>query len=267
MLDTLVHLWRSYLIHLADICLVAFIFYRILLLIQGTRAMQVIMGVVILAAVTFLVQHVLRLPTLGWLLRTFWVAWVVVLAVVFQPELRAMLAKLGSQRLGRIILPEDLSFINEITAAVKEASQNRVGMLIALEQETGLRNFIETGTPVNAEITRELLLTLFHPRTLLHDGAVIIREDRVVAAGCVLPLSNDPDILKILGTRHRAAIGLSEISDALVLVVSEETGAVSVARDGKLDREIDADRLKTMLTEFYRSLRQRGLFRRLGPRP
>lgn len=256
------HLWRHYIIHAVDILLVAFIFYHVLLLIRGTRAVQVLRGVVMLAIATFLVHRVMHLPALSWILRTFWMAWAVVLAVVFQPELRSLLAQLGSQRLGRILLPEELNFINEIIAALREASQNRIGMLIVLEQETGLRNFIETGTPINGEITRDLLLTIFQPRTILHDGAVIIREDRVLAAGCVLPLSNDSSLARVLGTRHRAAIGLTETSDALVLVVSEETGTVSLARDGRLDREVDLDELKDKLKDFYKSMRERGLIRR-----
>jgi diadenylate cyclase len=266
MISWLQSLWSNILIHVVDILVVAFVFYHVLRLIRGTRAIQVLRGVVILAALTFLVHRGLHLPTLGWILRTFWVAWAVILAVVFQPELRSLLAQLGSRRLGRILLPEELHFVDEIVSALKEASQHHIGMLIALEQETGLRNFIETGTLINGEVSRDLLLTLFHPRTLLHDGAVIIREDRLVAAACVLPLSNDPGLSRILGTRHRSAVGLTEISDAVVLVVSEETGTVSVARDGRLERDVDLDQLRDRLHDFYRSMRERGLIRRSGPR-
>ncbi len=266
MLNALSSLWHNYLIHVVDVLLVAYLFYRVLLLIRGTRAVQVLRGVVILGVATFLVQNVLRLPTLSWIFRTFWLAWAVILVVVFQPELRSVLAQLGSQRLGRLLLPEELSFVNEIIAALREASQKRIGMLLVLEQQTGLRNFIETGTLINGEVSRDLILTLFHPRTPLHDGAAILREDRLVAAGCVLPLSSDPDISRILGTRHRAAIGVTEISDAVVLVVSEETGAVSVARNGRLDRDVDLETLRDKLVDFYRSLREKGLLRKAGPR-
>ncbi|HRY29623.1 MAG TPA: diadenylate cyclase CdaA [Elusimicrobiota bacterium] len=266
LMELLTTLWSKYLIHVADILLVTYIFYRLLLLIRGTRAVQVLRGVVVLAVATFLVQNVFRLPTLSWLFRTFWLAWAVVLAVVFQPELRSVLAQLGSRRLGRLLFPEQLNFINEIISALREASQNRLGMLIVLEQETGLRNFIETGTLINGEVSRDMLLTIFQPRTILHDGAVIVREDRLVAAGCVLPLSNDPDISRILGTRHRAAIGITEISDAVVLVVSEETGVVSVARNGRLDRDVNLDELRDRLRDFYKSMQERGLIRKSGPR-
>ncbi len=246
--------------------MVACIIYQVLLLIRGTRAVQVLRGLVVLAVATFVVQKVFQLPTLGWILQTFWLAWAVILAVVFQPELRSLLAQLGSQKLGRILLPEELNFVNEIILALREASESRIGMLIVLEQETGLRNYIETGTFVNGEVSRDILLTIFHPRTILHDGAVIIREDRIVAAGCVLPLSNDPGISRVLGTRHRAAIGVTETSDAVVLVVSEETGAVSVAREGRIERNVELDELKEKLKDFYRTMSEQGLIRRWGNR-
>lgn len=265
MIDGISLVWRLYLVHLVDILLVAFIFYHILLMIRGTRSAQVLTGVLILALATFFVQRVLRLPTLSWILQTFWLAWVVVLAVVFQPELRAMLAQLGTHRVGRLLMSAEFGFINEIIAALKEASETRTGMLLVLERETGLRNFIETGTTINGEVSRDLLLTIFHPRTLLHDGAAIVRDDRILAAACVLPLSSDPSLQRILGTRHRAAIGISEISDAVVLVVSEETGTVSVARDGKLDRNVDLDQLRGQLVDLYRSQRHKGLFRKVEP--
>ena len=262
----LARLWNGPLIHVVDIGLVALIIYRVLLLIQGTRAVQVLRGLVVLALATLIVENFLHLPTLGWILKTFWLGWAVILAVVFQPELRSFLAQLGSQRLGRVLIPQELRFIDEIIAGLREAAANRVGALIVLEQETGLRNFIATGTPINGEVTSDLLLTIFHPHTPLHDGAAILREDRLVAAGCVLPLSNAPDIARVLGTRHRAALGLTEISDAIVLVVSEETGTVSLAREGRLERELNVEDLRERLRDLYRSLGERGLLRRRGAR-
>ncbi|HOW27094.1 MAG TPA: diadenylate cyclase CdaA [Elusimicrobiota bacterium] len=266
MLMTLAELWKNTLIHVVDVLLVAYIFYRILLLLKGTRSVQVLLGVVVLAVLTFIVQHILKLPTLSWLLRTFWLAWVVVLAVVFQPELRSLLAKLGSQRFGHFLLPNELGFIDEILSALEEASQNKIGMLIVLEQETGLRNYVETGTVINGEISKDLLLTIFQHNTILHDGAIIIQENKLVAAGCVLPLSGNPDLSRVLGTRHRAAIGMTESSDAVVLVVSEETGTISVARDGKLDRGADLKELKPRLLDLYKARRESGLLRKAAPR-
>jgi diadenylate cyclase len=258
--------WRQYLVHIVDIVLVAVLLYQVLKLIQGTRAVQVLRGLVILAFLTFLEEKFIRLPMLSWLLHAFWLGWAVILAVVFQPELRSLLAQLGSQRLGRLLIPQDLHFVDEIAAALREAAKNKVGMLIVLEQETGLRNFIETGTVLNAELSSDLLLTIFSPRTPLHDGAVIVREDRLLAAGCVLPVSNDPSLARILGTRHRAAIAVSEISDAVALVVSEETGTVSVVREGRVERDVNVEDLSRKLRDFYRSMGERGLIRRGGPR-
>ncbi len=264
MLETFLAFWRRYLIHATDIVLVACLIYQVLKLIQGTRAVQVLRGLVLLALLTFLEERFINLPVFTWILHTFWLGWAVILAVVFQPELRSLLAQLGSQRIGRLLLPQDVRFVDEILAALKEASKNKVGMLVVLEQETGLRNFVETGTILNADVTSDLLLTIFHPRTLLHDGAVIIREDRLVAAGCVLPLSNDPSLARVLGTRHRAALGVTEISDAVSLVVSEESGSVSVVREGRAERDVDLDELGHKLRDFYRSMGERGLFRMSG---
>lgn len=266
MADALARLWNNGLIHVVDIALLSFVLYRILVLFHGTRAVQVLRGLVILAVVTFLVDNVLRLPALGWVLRTFWIAWGAVLVVVFQPELRAFLAQIGSRRLARTLIPPELTFVDEIVDALKEAAANKIGMLIVLEQETGLRNFIGTGTPINGDLTKDLLLTIFFPNTLLHDGAAIVRDDRLVAAGCVLPLSNDPSLARIFGTRHRAALGVSEISDALALVVSEETGTLSLTHNGRIERDIAPEDLRERLKAAYRLLNDRGLFRRRANR-
>src|SRR4029077_16756934 len=155
-----------------------------------------------------------------------------------QPELRTALAHLGSHPLGRLLIPHRMTFIEEIMGAIREAMQRQMGMLLVLEQDVGLRNYAETGTIINGEVSKELLLAIFHYRSPLHDGAALIQNDRQIAVGCLLPLSNDPNLAKILGTRHRAAVGLSEFTDAWVIVVSEETGVLSLARGGHLEREI-----------------------------
>lgn len=216
--------------------------------------MQVLLGITLLAVFTVVAETVLGLPTLGWMLSKFWLGSVIVLAIVFQPELRQALAKLGSQRLLMPVFSVGINFVNELISAIKEAQTRRMGMLLVLEQDMGLKDFVETGTVLNAETTRELLLSIFQPPALLHDGAVIIREGKIAAAGCVLPVSNSQDVSKVLGTRHRAAIGLSEITDAWIIVVSEETGKVSVARGGKLTDVTDTDDLRRELIELYRSL-------------
>jgi len=247
----LTYLWSHFFVHLVDILVVAYLIFRLLLLIKGTRAVQVLLGIIILAMATALVQELLKLPTLGWLLRQFWLGSVVIFAVVFQPEIRSALAHLGSHRAGHFFIQQEPVFIHEITAALKEAARRKMGMLLVLEGGTGLRNFIETGTLMNAELSRELLLSLFQPPAILHDGAVIIRGSRLVAAGCVLPLSTDPSLSKVLGTRHRAAVGVTENSDAWALVASEETGTLSIARDGKLYQNLGPDDLDQQLQDFY----------------
>lgn len=245
-------LWSRYLIHVVDILLVSFIIYEILLLLQGTRAMQIVVGIVIVAVVTLL-SELLRFPSLHWLLQKFWIAGVVVIAVLFQPEIRAALARLGSTTTGPFLIHSEIDVVNEIIATVKEASRRQMGMLLAIERDTGLRNYIESGTFLNAEVTRELLLTIFQPPALLHDGAAIIQGSRLAAAGCILPLSQDPSLSKMLGTRHRAAVGITEVSDAWAICVSEETGNVSFAKDGKLSGPIDPDELRQELLNLYRS--------------
>jgi diadenylate cyclase len=258
------HLWTSYLVNIVDILLVAYIFYRIILLIKGTRAVQIILGILILVVITFLSKEILHLKTLSWIFDRFWFAAVIILAVVFQPELRSALAQLGSHRWGRILLSSELGFVNEIIEGIRELSATHTGALIVLEQDIGLRNYIETGTIINAQVSKELLLSIFNNRSPLHDGAVIIQQSRLIAAGCVLPLSNEPGISKVFGTRHRAAVGLSEISDAIVVVVSEETGRISVAREGRIESGVDTDDLRRRLLDLYRARGENALLRRTG---
>lgn len=185
------------------------------------------------------------------IMSTVWLTLVIVLAIVFQSELRVALARLRSHPMGRILMPNQLAFIDEIVGAAQEAMQRQMGMLLVLEQDVSLRNYADTGTPINGDISKELLLSIFHYRSPLHDGAALIQGDRLVAVGCLLPLSNDPSLAKILGTRHRAAVGLSEFTDAWVIVVSEETGTLSLARGGRLERELTPEMLDTQLRALY----------------
>ncbi len=257
----LYEIWFNYLIPVADILLIAYVFYRALLLIQGTRAVQIIIGILTLVVITVIAEAVLRLNTLSWLLNKFWVAAPVILVVVFQPEIRSMLAQLGSHRWSRMLLTSQQQFIDEIIDAVKDCSTRNVGALIVLEQEIGLRTQIETGTIINGEVSKELLQSIVNTKSPLHDGAIIIQNNRLIAAGCLLPLTSENGILKVLGTRHRAAVGLSEISDALIIVVSEESGGISVARSGKLETNIEAAELRGRLKDMY-AQRARSLLRR-----
>ncbi len=252
MLNLVADLWSRYIVHVLDVLVVGYIFYHALLLIKGTRTVQIIFGIVIVALATVMAE-LLGFPSLSWLLGKFWIAGVVVIAVLFQPEMRSALARLGAKTAGRFMAPHEMHVINELVGAVREASRRQMGMLLVIERDIGLRNYLDSGTQLNADLTRELLLTIFQPPTLLHDGAVIIQGDRVSGAGCILPLSNDPSLSKLLGTRHRAAVGISEISDAWAICVSEETGTISLAFDGKLSSNMDADDLRLQLLTLFRS--------------
>ena len=245
-------IWNNYIVNIVDILLVSWIFYKIILLIKGTRAVQILLGFVILALLTIFVGQMAHFKTLSWLLEKFWIAAPIIVAIVFQPELRQVLAKIGGEPLKRIFIKSELKVVKEIAQAVKEMSQKRIGALIAIEQEIGLKNYIETGTLINGDVSNELLLSIFYPKSILHDGAVIIEHSRLTSAGCIFPVSDNPVASKMIGTRHRAALGISEISDAIVIVVSEETGDISMALEGKLERNINPDDLHKKLSDIYR---------------
>jgi len=243
------NLWSNFFVHAIDILLIAYILYRLLLLIKGTMAVQMILGILTIIVVTVIAQVVLDLKTLSWLLEKFWIAAVVVVVVVFQPEIRSALAHLGSHRWGRVFLPSG-NFIDEVIDAVITASEQKMGMLIVFEKELGLRSFADTGTHLNADVSKELILSIFNTRSPLHDGALILVNGRVMAAACLLPLSEDHYIAKTYGTRHRAAIGITEGTDAIVIVVSEETGKISIVNDAKMV-QTDREELKMRFLELY----------------
>ncbi|MDN5326120.1 MAG: diadenylate cyclase [Moorella sp. (in: firmicutes)] len=234
-----------------DISVVAFVIYKFIMLIKGTRAVQLIKGLVVLVVASVIAER-LHLTTINWLLSQLRLVIVVALPVVFQPELRRALEQLGRGKFFARPLTtlgaEDMEkLINELVRAMQVLAKNRTGALVVVERETGLNDYIETGIRVDGVVSAELLINIFVPLTPFHDGAAIIRGDRVVAAGCFLPLSESPYLSKQLGTRHRAALGISEISDAVVLIVSEETGVISVAEGGKLTRFLDEKNLRELL--------------------
>ncbi len=234
-------------IDLLDIIIVAFLFYRLFLLVKGTRATQMFIGLFLLIILSVVVQW-LNLNALNWILSSLKTVWVVAFVILFQPELRRALTQLGQNRLlGFIIKVEESGTVSEIVKACHQLVQKGLGAIIVIEQDVGLRNYIETGTPLDAKVTSELIVTVFTPPSPLHDGAVIIEKSRVVAAGCILPLSQNPRLAKSLGTRHRAGLGLSEESDAIVIIVSEETAAISLAIGGKLKRKLDINTLRNDL--------------------
>ncbi len=236
-----------------DILIVSFILYRVFLLIKGTRAVQMVLGLgVLLLALIF--SRWAGLFTLNWLVQSFMSQVVLVILVLFQPELRRALAHMGQNTLFSSLSPiESSKFLDEIVKAAVSLANRRIGALVVLERETDLRNIIDMGTPLEARVSKELLLSIFHPTSPLHDGAVVVQEGRIAAAGCFLPLSMSPTVAKELGTRHRAAIGLTEETDAVVIVVSEETGTISMVQAGKLERDLDAVTLRRALTGIFKT--------------
>lgn len=232
---------------LFEILLVAYLIYRILLLWTGTRALQIFFGVVLLVAV-YAVARLLDLGLITYILSQLFTYGVFAAIVVFQPELRNALAQLGRSRFWRILPKmEGVDVAEEIAAAAERLSRAKIGAIIAIEREVGLGEYVETGTPISARVSADLMTTIFTPYSPLHDGAVIIRGDQIVAAGCILPLTQFPISDKSLGTRHRAAIGLSEETDAFVVVISEETSQISLAHRGVLRRGLDVERLRARL--------------------
>ncbi|MST69821.1 diadenylate cyclase CdaA [Mogibacterium kristiansenii] len=243
------------LIDVLDIVIVAYLVYKILGFIQETRAQQLVRGLVVLGIVFFL-SDFLKLYLLNWLLRNFVTMGFFALIVLFQPELRRGLEQLGRRNIVsgqfRSLDKENaIEVVKEIVAAVDDFSATRTGALIVFERETMLNDIIETGTIVDARISVRLLGNLFYEGSPLHDGAVIIRGDRIHAASCVLPLTEKKNIGRNLGTRHRAGLGVSEVSDALVIVVSEETGVISVAENGNFRRFMDLKSVEKILLGVY----------------
>jgi diadenylate cyclase len=225
------YLW---VLDVVDILIVAFVFYRLLLMVKGTRAFQMFIGLAVIFVLS-VVSKALQLNALNWLFSGLQTVWIVAFVVLFQPELRRFLSQAGQSRLyRRLFKPTTRETLPEIMRAAQEFSNKRTGAIIVLRRTAALRNYIETGTRIDGLVTAEFLQSIFTPRSPLHDGAVIIAEDRVVAAGCILPLSQSETVSRSLGTRHRAAIGLTEETDAIVIVVSEETGRLSLVRRGKL---------------------------------
>ena len=221
-----------------EILVVAFVLYRVLLLIQGTRAVQMLIGIVVLVLV-YAIAWVSKLSMITYLLELVFTYGAFAALIIFQPELRAGLAHLGHSRVTRLFRRmEEMDVADEIAEAVERLTRSGIGAIIVLEREMPLGDYIESGSEMEAKVSADLLTTIFTPYSPLHDGAVILRGDTIIGAGCILPLSQAPLSDRSLGTRHRAAIGLSEETDALVIVVSEETSTVSMALAGRLTRSL-----------------------------
>ena len=253
---------RLGIIDIIDILIVAVIIYELLLLTRHTRGSALLKGLFLLLVI-MLVSNMLGLKSLNWLLLAILQNGALVLVILFQPELRKALERMGRSRLmtkgnRRNVDEERDTVIAEIVQTVVDLSRRRVGALLVFERQTGLEDVIETGTRLNAEVSAPLLENIFEPNTPLHDGAAVIRDDQVIAAACILPLAEASGLSRELGTRHRAAVGISESTDAAVGVVSEETGIVSMARDGALKRPLSTDELKAFLNDYY-SITNSGL--------
>jgi len=252
-----------------DILLVAAVFFAILRLFKGTQAIQLLRGVIIFVFLAVLLSSILPLTAFGWLMNSIIPALLVAIPVIFQPELRRALERLG--RAGGLMdrpVREAAAnrAITEVARACRVLSEARHGAIIVLERHTGLQDYAESGTRIDARVSSDLLLTIFYPNTALHDGAVIMREDQVLAAAVVLPLSSSSLADRRLGTRHRAALGITEQTDAIAVVVSEETGILSVAHNGRMVRRLDENRLRSILQGLYRPYLQLDWSSWLQPR-
>jgi diadenylate cyclase len=234
-----------------DILLVAIIIYELLALIKGTRAAYMLVGVAVLALALYF-SSVGELTTLNWLLSALLPYTVFALIVIFSAEIRQALARLGRRLLLSRGAGADANVYDDIVLAANLFSQNQTGALMVIEREIGLRTYIESGVPLDARLSYDLLATIFRPSAPLHDGAVIVQKDRVAAAACFLPLSMNPVLSTQLGTRHRAGIGVTEETDAIAVIVSEETGAISLAVGGKIERDVTVEQLRERIGELLR---------------
>jgi len=236
-------------IDLLDVLIVAFIVYKLLELVKGTRSAQMVVGLVVVSVVAFL-AYWFQLEGLKWLFTNLATVGFIVLVVIFQPEIRGGLAQLGHTRfMRRFVKGEPNKAIDELVKGAIRLSELRYGGLIVIQRRVGLKNIISTGRSLDAQVSSDLLTTIFTPYTPLHDGAVIVRNDKVIAAACMLPMTQNPRFSNLFGMRHKAAIGVTEESDAVCLVVSEESGSISLTYNGKFKRDLEKLTLRESLSE------------------
>ncbi len=234
-----------------DILLVYYLFYRLLLIIKGTRAFQMLIGIGLIV-LALIASRTLEFYTLDWIIHSFWSQIVLAVVILFQPEIRRALAQVGERHLFRSLSAvEGSKFVEETVKAAVSMANKRIGALIVLERDTDLSTIVEMGTELDAKVTKELLVSIFLPYSPIHDGAAIIRGGRIIAAGCFLPLTLSSNLSKALGTRHRAAVGLTEESDAVVVVVSEETGEISIVSHGLIEHNVETPVLRKTLSEIF----------------
>jgi diadenylate cyclase len=238
---------------IVDILLVASIFFGLFYLMQGTRAVTLVRGILLITFAVLVVSTFLQLPAFTWLVRNSIPALLVAIPVIFQPELRRALERLG--RPSSLLLTRrnvsSTQFIATMSRGSGALSKQGLGALIVIERNTGLQEYVDTGVLIDGGVTVDLLLTIFNKGTPLHDGAVMIRDERILAAGCTLPISENPDLERELGTRHRAGVGITETTDAIAIIISEESGVISVVQNARLTRYLDEGGLNRLLTSLY----------------
>ncbi len=240
------------LIDLIDVLIVSFIIYQLLTLMKGTRAAQMVTGLFLIFVVAF-IAFWFQLEGLSWLFSNLATVGFIVLVIVFQPELRSALARMGHSSIFKyLVRAEEQKSLEEIYRAAVRLSELRYGGLIVVEKQEGLRNFIESGKMLNAQISWEVIINIFTPYTPLHDGAIIVTGDTIAAAACTLPLTQAQQYRKLYGMRHKAAIGITESSDAVAVVVSEETGEISITSNGQMEKDIDRTELKQKLAAYLK---------------
>ncbi len=236
---------------LLDIALVSLIIYRLLIVLKGTKAAKMLMGLVVLL-VASIISRAVPLYTLEWMLNGLWAYMVIAVVIVFQPEIRSALARMGEKTLmSPFRSAEELKVLEEVVKAAVAMASTKMGALIVIERNTRLEDFVELGTILDAHVTRELLTSIFHPGSPIHDGAVVIRAGRIVAAGCFLPIALEAELSRALGTRHRAALAVTEETDAVVVVVSEETGTIALSIGGRMETDLDMGSLRSRLMEIF----------------
>jgi diadenylate cyclase len=235
---------------LIDIAIIAMIIYRLLLLIRGTRAMQMVLGILMTIGFAFFISQVYPLTTLKWLMDKFYSSIIIIIVILFQEDIRRVLSRMGK----KTVFPtqeqtSSRQVLDEIARAATGLAGKKIGALIVIERNIILSRYVDIGVLIDARISKELLVSIFHPTSPIHDGAVVIQQGRIAAAGCFLPLTRDEDVDPNFGTRHRAAIGISQETDALALAVSEETSTISLMMDGKVSRNLDGKELRRLLKE------------------
>ncbi|MFC1674697.1 diadenylate cyclase CdaA [Candidatus Omnitrophota bacterium] len=248
----LLFLWKP----LVEVTILWFVIYHIMLFFEGTRAVSVLRGIVVLI-VAFLLFQILGLHILDWMLTKIFAISVIALLIIFHPEIRQGLSRLGRQRylFGAAYLgQEELDYVlKQVTDAVDQLSKNKVGALIAIEKSEPLNSYVESGVKVDSLVSSELIQTIFTPNSMLHDGGLILQHDRIVAAGCLFPLTSNPYLSRIYGTRHRAALGLSEETDAIIVIVSEERREISLVYQGKLEKDLKREDIFNKVKEIIKT--------------